>query len=189
MSELNGQQPHPYRWRTLIADSWQRADVVTDLQRIATLALLALGIGMLFNVCYIWPQERRIAVIPQAQPAARAISMAEAYRLATSGEALVVDANDPDWYEEQHIAGAVNLPDNEEAEFEQYWMDFAAKVPQDQSLILYCEPGCMSKEGVAEQLLTLGYRDVRLMNEGPDEWRAAGHPLAHGPTAGSMVEE
>ncbi len=189
MSELNGQQPRPYGWRTLIVDWWQRADVGTDIQRIAALVLLALGVGLLFNVCRIWPQERRIAVIPQAQPEARSISMAEAYRLATSGEALVVCAEEPEWYEEQHIAGAVNLPDNEDGDFEQYWTDFTGKVPQDQILILYCEPGCMSKEGVAEQLLDLGYRDVRLMNEGPEQWEAAGHAIVHGPAAGSMVEE
>ncbi len=100
--------------------------------------------------------------------------------MTTSGEALVVDANDPDWYEGQHIAGAFNLPYKEEAEFEQYWMDFSAKVSRDQPLILYCQLGCMSKKAVAEQLRKLGYRDVRLMNEGPDEWEAAGYPVVRG---------
>ena len=117
------------------------------------------------------------------------MSMAETYRLATSGEALVVGAEDPKWFEEQHIAGAVNLPDNEDGDFEQHWTSFTAEVPHDRTLIIYCEPGCMSKEGVAEQLLKLGYRDVRLMDEGPEQWEAAGHPIAHGPTTSSAVQE
>ncbi len=159
-----------------IADWWQRADLVRDIGRALLVALVAGAIGLLFNVFVIWPRAHSAA--DAEQPVAEKISMTEAYQMTTSGEALMVDAEDPEWHQEAHIAGAINLPG---VDFEQYYPQLASQLAAAQTVIVYCEPGCMSKDIAADELLARGHRDVRLMEEGVEEWEAAGYPVSRGP--------
>jgi len=174
---LTEHQTDPGGLRGLILDWWDRAGLADDLVQIVVVVVLALGVGMAFNVFYIWPRERATAATSQGQPEATTISMEEAYRLARRGEALLVDTQEPEFYREEHIEGAVNLPG---AEFEEYYPDFAKRISEDRTLILYCEPGCMSKEGVAQELLDRKYQDIRIMREGVEEWEAVGYPVVRG---------
>ena len=156
---MSEHQTDPGGLRGLVLDWWDRAGLADDLGRIVVVVVLALGAGVAFNVLYIWPRQRATAATNQGESQATTISMADAYRLAGRGEALLVDTQEPEFYREEHIEGAVNLPG---AEFEEYYPDFAEKVSQDRTLILYCEPGCTSKQGVAQELLDRSTRICRL---------------------------
>ena len=158
----------------MLRDWWQRADPITDLTRIVVIVVAALAAALLFNTLYLTPQQRAHGPTATQLPT---IALAEAYELAARGEALIVDAEAPATYRREHIAGAVNLP---YGELDAYYPDFARQIAKEQPLILYCEPGCMSKDLVAEKLVADGYRDVCLLQEGVAEWRAAGYPVAVG---------
>ena len=171
---MSKQASHSNSLSLLIADCWRRAEVPADIRRIAILALLSLGVGLLFNTVLMEPAA---SGQPDKPVGFNTVTMRQAYQLSDHGEALLVDTQEPEFYQEQHIKGARNLPG---IEFDEYYPAFAAKVSQNQSLILYCELGCMSKDGVAEELSAKGYQDIKLMEEGVEEWKAAGYPLARG---------
>ncbi len=140
-------------------------------------ALVAGGIGLLFNVFIILPTAPQPSAEAE-QPVAQKIAMTEAYQMVTSGQALIVDTRETQWYEEAHIADALNLPG---VQFDQYYPQFAAEVSTEQALILYCEPGCMSKDLAFDELLARGHRHIWLMAEGVEEWEAAGYPASRDP--------
>jgi len=154
---------------------WLRqADIGTDLNRITVVVLLAIGAGLIFNTVFIWPGHQRASV--EDQPGAiNKITMERAYQLSQQQKAIIVDTQEPEVYVEEHIAGATNLPFGE---FEAYYPNFAAQVKTTETLILYCEPGCLSKEVVADELIARGYQNIKLMDEGIEDWRGAGYPIA-----------
>jgi len=158
----------------MIADSWHRADIGTDFSRIVLLVLLALGLGLIYNVAFIWP-NRPPAAPGQVSEDVSEIAMEQAYQLAQDQQAVIVDTREPADYAYEHIAGALTLPS---IEFDSYYPDFARQVAQDQTVILYCARGCDSKRTVAEQLRKRGYRHVNVMAAEPEDWAAMGYPIA-----------
>ena len=158
---------HPDRPINVLTDWWQRAGIGTDLSRIFVLIMLALGTGFIFNTVFLWPR--------QSPPEFNQITVERTYQLAQREQAVIVDARDPEPYARNHIAGSVNLP---LTQFDKYYPDFARQVEKSQTVILYCAAGCTLKEKVAILLQRRGYQDVNVMSEGPDEWVAAGYPVA-----------
>ena len=139
-----------------------------------------MGIGLIFNAVFIWPGHQEPSV--QDQPSAiNNITMGRAYQLAQQQEALIVDTQEAEVYAQEHIASAINLPFGE---FEAYYPNFAAQVKTTETLILYCEPGCLSKEAVADELRARGYQNISLMDEGVEDWRTAGYPVDTGYSGG-----
>jgi rhodanese-related sulfurtransferase len=93
------------------------------------------------------------------------------------GAALVlVDALPPLAYAGAHLPGAVNIPPER--------VDaLAAKRIADPGIevVVYCAgPTCESSVEVAEQLVALGYTNVRHYSGGKQDWREAGLPLEGG---------
>ena len=101
----------------------------------------------------------------------------ELRRLLDSGADLVlIDALAPMAYAHSHLPGAVNItPD---------WVDGRAqrRIPNlGTEVIVYCSDSeCMSSVRVAEQLLELGYRNVRHYAGGKRDWVEAGLPVEGG---------
>ena len=101
----------------------------------------------------------------------------ELRRLLDSGADLVlVDALSPMAYAHSHLPGAVNItPD---------WVDGRAqrRIPDlETEVIVYCsDPECTASVRVAEQLLALGYRNVRHYAGGKRDWVEAGFPVEGG---------
>lgn len=102
------------------------------------------------------------------------VSLEEARAAFFSGEALFVDARDPETYREGHILGAVNLP----------WMMFDEAAPRvlsnvakEQLIITYCDgEGCGLSREVAVALAAMGYQNVRVLVNGWTVWIEAGLP-------------
>jgi len=180
MDLLNEDQNRNNNLSATITHWLRQVDLVADLSRIVVVVLLALGAGLIFNAIFIWPRQP-VASVEDQPSVSNKITMERAYQLTQQHEAFIIDTQEPEVYAQEHIAGAINLPFGE---FETYYPDFAAQVETTQRLILYCEPGCLSKEVVADELIARGYQNLKLMDEGVEDWRTAGYPVDTGYSGG-----
>jgi rhodanese-related sulfurtransferase len=91
-------------------------------------------------------------------------------RLIDSGSVTVVDALPADYYDQQHLPGAINLVDADVA-------DRAAELLPDKSaaIVTYCSnAACGNSQAVANRLEALGYTAVRKYRDGIQDWVEAG---------------
>ena len=100
------------------------------------------------------------------------------FRLADSGEVHVFDfretapaASAPDMYAQSHIAGAVNIPQDDLG-------TRAGELPEDRGarIVMVCGIGKFSKPATL-YLKSLGYRNVRNLKGGLGEWVRKGQPV------------
>ena len=96
-----------------------------------------------------------------------------------SGDVVVVETLGPQYYEDAHLPGAINIPHTEVARLAPELLP-----DKDAAIVTYCSnPACRNSESAAAQLRALGYTDVRKYAEGKDDWRAAGLALESGAPA------
>jgi len=89
------------------------------------------------------------------------------------GDVIVVETLGPQYYEDAHLPGAINIPHTEVARLAPQLLP-----DKDAAIVTYCSnPACRNSEAAAAQLRALGYTHVRKYAEGKDDWRAAGLAL------------
>jgi rhodanese-related sulfurtransferase len=89
--------------------------------------------------------------------------------------ALIVDARDPEDYEEAHISGALNIP-YDIAESDPALLENL--VASCKPIITYCGGGsCEVSLTVANELVFAGYSRVAVYTGGFSEWAEAGYPV------------
>ncbi|MCH8252820.1 MAG: pyridoxal-phosphate dependent enzyme [Planctomycetes bacterium] len=83
---------------------------------------------------------------------------------------VVIDIRSPDMYGEMRIAGSVNIPEED-------LPNRMGELPDDRdaSIVMLCGIGKFSKSAVL-YLKSMGYRNVRSMKGGLNEWVRKGHP-------------
>jgi rhodanese-related sulfurtransferase len=146
-----------------------------DTAVVAVGFLLSLAVGLASNrlrpdplpVPYVNATDRPSD--EAGQPGAVTLAGAEAAWRA--GETLFVDAREPDFYEDGHIPGAVNLPASRASQ--------AGALPgdPDRPVIVYCTGAdCRDSRTVALALCAAGRRNVDVFAGGWDEWTQAGLP-------------
>ena len=97
------------------------------------------------------------------------------------GECIFVDARAPEYYEESHIAGAIDWPADD---FDIYYDDLSEQVPMDSCVVVYCIGGaCDESYHLATSLLLMGWKEIYLYEGGIGEWEAAGYPVESGDEA------
>ena len=137
--------------------------------------LLSLGMGLMSNALRSTPLpligdwshgllssqgERDIPTVP----------MEEAVVKFLSGEALFLDARSSADYQLGHIEGALNLPVHD-GDFGERLQEFSLKVDHDEELIVYCDGiGCTLSPELASILKSMGYRDIKILINGWNEW-------------------
>jgi rhodanese-related sulfurtransferase len=97
-------------------------------------------------------------------------------RIEANPDLVIVEALGPMYYEDQHIAGAINIPHKEVDEL-------APKLlpSKDAEIVVYCSDGPCANSGIASgRLVQLGYTNVADYHEGKKEWIAAGLPTQSG---------
>jgi rhodanese-related sulfurtransferase len=94
-----------------------------------------------------------------------------------AGEALtLVEALGPQYYEQAHLPGAINIPHTRVDELAP-----AALPDKNAQIVVYCSNGPCQNSGIASRRLrALGYTDVRDYHEGKQEWISAGLPTESG---------
>lgn len=83
---------------------------------------------------------------------------------------LIVDVREPELFIQSHISGSINIPMQEFA-------DRTSELPDDRdaSIVMVCGIGKFSKNWTL-YLKSMGYRNVRSMKGGVNEWIRKGHP-------------
>lgn len=93
-----------------------------------------------------------------------------------SGEDLfLLDVREPDEYVNEHIEGAVNIPQAEIA-------SRLHEIPRDREIVVACQVGGRSLRA-AQFLAQAGYSGVTSLRGGTEGWRGAGHPTVGSKTA------
>ncbi|MCH7993478.1 MAG: pyridoxal-phosphate dependent enzyme [Planctomycetes bacterium] len=84
---------------------------------------------------------------------------------------LVIDVRPADLYAETHVPGSVNIPQSELSKR-------TAELPEDRDaeIVMVCGIGKFSKKTVL-YMKSMGYRNVRSLKGGLNEWDRKGHPL------------
>ena len=102
-----------------------------------------------------------------------AVDIAELRRLIDDGSVTLLDVRPELEYRQGHIAGARSIP---VAELERRLVE----VPRDREVVAYCRgPYCVYADEAAQLLQGHGFQ-VRRLQDGYPEWRAAGLPVASG---------
>jgi rhodanese-related sulfurtransferase len=88
-------------------------------------------------------------------------------------KSVLVEALPPEDYRQSHLPGALNMPPDQVRNLA------SELIPRnDMEVIVYCaNPQCDASERVAQQLLTMGYSNVRLYRAGKQDWISAGLPI------------
>ena len=107
---------------------------------------------------------------------ASTITRDELTRLIEAGEVTVVDTLTEPHFAQGHLPGAIHL------HFEAVRERAAELLPDKHAAIVtYCSnTACGNSESAANQLVALGYTNVRKYAEGKQDWEAAGLPLEVG---------
>ena len=154
--------------------------------RVLRQALTLVALSALIGAIVHFPLLKRLArgefrdTLVQADeyPGLRLITTAEGEDLWRVGEAVFVDARRAPAYDQGHVPAARNAPAAEaEKTLPQPLMD----LPRGRPVVVYCEGGdCQSSLLLAKRLHDEGFRDVRVMTGGFDEWAKAGLPVEKG---------
>jgi rhodanese-related sulfurtransferase len=116
--------------------------------------------------------------IPGQMPAIPRISVEEASPMCAACTAAFVDARSAAEYAAGHATGALHLAPGEPPDLV-LW-----RISNMTTVIVYDrDPSCQQADAVAQELLSRGVRDVRVLTGAWPAWLAAGAPGASGPCA------
>ena len=100
------------------------------------------------------------------------VSTEEIVRILASGSEPLLDVRSPEEFAIAHIPGSINLYEREVELVRQRYPDKATR------LVFYCNgPFCGKSKRLSEQLVALGYTNVRRYQLGLPVWRALGHTV------------
>ena len=115
----------------------------------------------------------------KSEPQVWPIGTIEAKQLFDDGDCIFLDAREPKYYEEGHIAGALSWPSES---FDAKLERFQDLIPLDKCVVAYCSGGaCDESSHLATSLIVEGWQEVYLYESGFDEWKVAGYPIETGP--------
>ncbi len=143
--------------------------------RIIIIAGLSAGLGLTFNAS----RQDSLPLIhvrdnsTQLSPQSGEISLQDASRLFTSGQAVFLDARAAEDFAEGHIEGALSLP------LFSFTQDFDALKSQmeGRTVITYCDgEACELSRDLADQLKAHGLKDVLVLKNGWTLWKNSGLP-------------
>lgn len=158
--------------KSLVRGELQRMDRVKPFDFVLILAT-AILIGFFFNLS----SPNGIPLIPESyfQPASETINVDQAQALLYQGKAIMIDARPKEFYNQNHIKSAINLPP---AIFDFVYMMKLNNLNPDKEIIVYGRT--ISKhydEEVASQLLQRGHKIVKVLEGGLSAWKKKGFSI------------
>lgn len=103
----------------------------------------------------------------------RIVTREEVQQAVEHGRAVLVEALPRDYYDREHLPGAINIPHDQVDELAPELLP-----DKDAPVIVYCANGPCANSGIAARRLTdLGYTNVADYHLGKEDWHAAGLPL------------
>jgi rhodanese-related sulfurtransferase len=167
--------------------------VVRDLVGVALLAIASLAAGLVMNrlsdrplpIVYQTTEQRfdaGLTTLVTASPfkiaPAATVGLQEFHSAVESKSALILDARPSVFFEQGHVAGALNLARDA---FARDYRQLAPvlKSATDKPVIVYCAGGdCHDSRLVANALMSLGFSNVRVFTGGWEEWSKARLPVS-----------
>jgi len=154
------------------------------------MVLLACAVGLVANES----RSERLAMVADWSPEARlgsdsgtsmAISLEEARRLCLKEGAVFLDARLPADFSKGHIQCAKNVPWQS---FEKYMDRVWGVIPEGAVIVTYCDgEHCALSEDLAKELITMGYKNVKVLLNGWTRWQEAGLPVEKGDKCRQMA--
>lgn len=93
--------------------------------------------------------------------------------ISQDNKAVVVEALPENFYAVGHLPGAISIPPGQVVE-----LSVKLLPDRQKTIVVYCSgSACQNSLLTAEDLIALGYSDVRRYVEGKDDWKEAGLPL------------
>jgi len=155
---------------------------VTEARRTLRQALALAALSVLVAAVVHVPLIKRFArgefretfFVQADYPGVRLITLAEAEELWRAGETTFLDARAADLYAEGHVPRARNVP---AAAAKTFVPVLIRRLAHETPLVVYCEGGdCRSSLILARQLHDGGFKDIRVLGGGWEEWKKAGLP-------------
>ena len=101
------------------------------------------------------------------------ISLDQAHKLFTSGDAAFVDARDKWDFAEGHVKGAINIP---QYNFDPS-SDFVQNLDREELYIIYCnDDDCETSQRLAAELSKLSFKKIYIFEEGWNAWLSSNFP-------------
>ena len=145
--------------------------------------ILAAVMGLLTNAA----RSNSLPLVADWTPEARltndkgnsmVVSLEDAKRLYLDKKAVFLDARSPMDYAQGHILGAQNIPWQS---FNEYIDRILDNIPDDVRIVTYCDgEHCSLSEDLAEELISMGYKNVNVLLDGWTRWLEAGLPVEKG---------
>ena len=83
----------------------------------------------------------------------------------------MVNVLKPEAFEQEHIAGSINIPEGDESVF-------VNRFSKDKEIIVYCaSTDCHASDSVAEKLTKRGFTRVYDYAAGLGDWKQGGNPV------------
>jgi rhodanese-related sulfurtransferase len=157
-------------------------DALSETRKIVRQVLVIGALGVLVGAAVRFPLVKRFArgefretfLSPADYPGIRLITLRESEELWAVGEVVIFDARPERSFREGHVPRARNLPATES---KLKIPPDVLELPRQRTLVVYCEGGdCQSSLALAKRLHDEGFRDIRVMTGGWEEWKKAGLP-------------
>ena len=101
------------------------------------------------------------------------ITRDELWAAIDAGEATVIETLGPMYFADQHLPGAINLPHTDVVQVAGDLLP-----DRDALVVTYCSnAACQNSDIAANQLVAMGYTNVRRDVEGKQDWTDAGLPV------------
>jgi len=139
--------------------------------------VLLIGVSVLFALVFNQTNPNGIPLFQKvpSKEAVSAVSLSEAAEEHKKGETVFVDAMPANFYEKEHIRGAVNIP---LPLFDIMYMMTFGDEEKNKKIIVYGRT--ISKfydVEVANKLVLRGYKSARVLDGGLGDWKKKGHPV------------
>lgn len=117
---------------------------------------ILLGLGILIMTCMAGcaPKKAQSGTEAIRKDSYHKINAQEAKKMMDESDVTIIDVRTPEEYEQAHIPGAVNLPNEEIGEAEPDILG-----DKDAVLLIYCRSGRRSKEA-SDKLIAQGYTQI-----------------------------
>lgn len=156
-----------------------------------SLIILVVGaaLGMIVNTARVslfagglpmnipWPDNRKkveLDIPPSYQPGDSLVSLEQAYGLYLNGNAIFLDAREPEEYNEGHIRGAINMPFEQ---WDSYWESVRPQLDPQKEIVAYCGGlDCELSLFLARELTLSGFNKSYTFFGGWQKWNDADLP-------------
>jgi len=145
---------------------------------IALSALLGFGTNVRLIKQFLGGEFQYGFISSEEYPSISFIMLPEAEGLFAMNEALFIDSRNAEAFKAGHIAGAINIPYEDESDTR---LLVELSVPKEKTLVIYCDGSeCQSSVGLSKFLHDQGFTDIRVFFGGWKEWQMEGLPMEIG---------